>query len=135
ALLRTLAWFAPDPVPLALLETGEAEKIWNTAADALAQDEGMPRGEARDIRDALGGLAAYSMLRWAGGDVAVHRVVQQIVRIRTPEAFRRAWLERAARLLLQGLPWNEAEAYDQRERMTALAPHADALVRATDAEA
>jgi tetratricopeptide (TPR) repeat protein len=62
--LRILAWYAPDPIPRTLLT-------------ALA--------EPPDLHQAIGRLAAYSMLT-AGGDmtVTVHRLVQAVTR--TPDA-------------------------------------------------
>ena len=63
-ILRIVAWYAPDPIPRALLS-------------ALA--------EAPDLHRAIGRLAAYSMLT-AGDDmtITVHRLVQAVAR--TPDA-------------------------------------------------
>ena len=63
-ILRILAWYAPDPIPRALL-------------DALA--------DPPEVHQAVGRLAAYSMLA-AGADmtITVHRLVQAVAR--TPDA-------------------------------------------------
>jgi tetratricopeptide (TPR) repeat protein len=69
-LLEVLAWLAPEPVPLFLFDA-------TPLADAIP-----------DPRDALAGLAAYSLARFeaAGDAILVHRLVQEITRSRVPEA-------------------------------------------------
>ncbi|RSM34661.1 tetratricopeptide repeat protein [Amycolatopsis balhimycina DSM 5908] len=61
--LRQLAWFAPDGIPRDLL-TGEV-------------------GEP-ELSEALGRLAAYSMVTLTGNTVAVHRLVQAVTRTPDP---------------------------------------------------
>ncbi|MBN6034056.1 FxSxx-COOH system tetratricopeptide repeat protein [Amycolatopsis sp. 195334CR] len=60
--LRQLAWYAPDGIPRALL------------AGAVVEPE---------LSEALGRLAAYSMITLTGDTVAVHRLVQAVTR--TPD--------------------------------------------------
>ncbi|MGX4736894.1 tetratricopeptide repeat protein [Kitasatospora griseola] len=60
-LLYTLAWLAPDEVPVGLLETDDADP------DA--------------VPEALGDLAAYSMATVTRHAVSVHRLVQQVLRV------------------------------------------------------
>jgi hypothetical protein len=101
ALLRLLAWLAPEPVPEFVLEGDKAETIWRYAV-ALLQQEAPPETETSgSVRDALAKLANYSMVRWDtdGATVAVHRVVQEILRSRLPAAARTAWLTLSLRLL------------------------------------
>ena len=66
-LLNILAWLAPEPIPLSLLE----EKMVDGA----------------DARDALAGLTAWSLARWMADRNAftVHRLVQEITRQRLPD--------------------------------------------------
>ena len=76
-LLEVLAWLAPEPIPLFLF-------------DAAPLAEAIP-----DPREALAGLAGYSLARFdaAGDAVLVHRLVQEITRGRIPEADRTAALQ------------------------------------------
>lgn len=61
--LRQLAWFAPDGIP----------------RDLLAAEVGEP-----ELSEALGRLAAYSMVTLTGNTVAVHRLVQAVTRTPDP---------------------------------------------------
>ncbi|MEV4055187.1 tetratricopeptide repeat protein [Amycolatopsis sp. NPDC049688] len=61
--LRQLAWFAPDAIP----------------RDWLTGEVGEP-----DLSEALGRLAAYSMVTLTGTAVAVHRLVQAVTRTPDP---------------------------------------------------
>ena len=89
-ILRTLAWFAPDQLPLNLITSMDD--------DLLAVD------------DALALLAGYSMITLAPPHLRVHRLVQAVARtadpadpLRTEEAILMA-RDRAARILLDSLP-------------------------------
>jgi WD40 repeat protein len=64
SLLRILAWCAPDNIPRALL-------------DPLS-DSGL------EVPEALGVLAAYSMISLDGDSIAVHRLVQAVARTSDP---------------------------------------------------
>ncbi|MGY6658542.1 tetratricopeptide repeat protein [Amycolatopsis sp. TRM77291] len=61
--LRQLAWYAPDRIPRALLAGGVGEP---------------------ELSEALGRLAAYSMITLTGDTVAVHRLVQAVTRTSDP---------------------------------------------------
>ncbi|MEA5362491.1 AAA family ATPase [Amycolatopsis sp., V23-08] len=61
--LRQLAWFAPDGIPRDLL-AGEVEEP--------------------ELSEALGRLAAYSMVTLTGNTVSVHRLVQAVTRTPDP---------------------------------------------------
>jgi tetratricopeptide (TPR) repeat protein len=89
-LLDMLAWFAPEPIPLSIfgdysLLQGEVD--WN-----------------KHFRTALGNLADYSMVRWNSeqGRIAVHRVVQEILRCR--QASPTVNLKRVLKLLESAVP-------------------------------
>ena len=67
-LLNILAWFAPEPIPVSLLE-------------------GVP-ADGTDGRDALSGLVSWSLARWNAGRNAftIHRLVQEITRQRLSDS-------------------------------------------------
>jgi len=67
-LLNILAWFAPEPIPLSLLEGNIVH--------------------GADARDALAGLASWSLARWMADReaVTIHRLVQEITRQRLPDS-------------------------------------------------
>jgi tetratricopeptide (TPR) repeat protein len=67
-LLNILAWLAPEPIPLSLLEGNIVD--------------------GADARDALAGLASWSLVRWTADSDAftVHRLVQEITRRRLPDS-------------------------------------------------
>jgi tetratricopeptide repeat protein/NB-ARC domain-containing protein len=134
ALLRLLAWFAPDPVPLFVLEGEQAEACWREGI-ALLQQESPPLADtAGALPDALATLANYSLLRWdtEAQTVSVHRVVQEILRTRLPEAQRKDWLALCLRLLDQAAP---ATPSDVRTwlRWDPLRPHVAIGVAQADA--
>jgi hypothetical protein len=66
-LLSILAWIAPEPIPLIVLEGHIVD--------------------GADARDALAGLASWSLARWMadGEGFTVHRLVQEITRQRLTE--------------------------------------------------
>jgi hypothetical protein len=112
-ILRTLAWFAPDPIPRDL--------AYQLHDDPLTVD------------DALGMLSAYSMITLTSRSVTIHRLVQAVARLsdpadpyRTPDAIGRA-RDRAARLLLESLPENPLVNVPTWPRWRELLPHALAL--------
>ncbi|MEV0766143.1 FxSxx-COOH system tetratricopeptide repeat protein [Nocardia sp. NPDC050435] len=115
-ILRTLAWFAPDTIPLTLL-------------DGLA--------DPPTLHAALGSLTAYSLVTLdpAGGTVSVHRLVQAVARTPTPDdpqrlpaAIERAH-EHAATALWAALPNHRDPATWPAWRI--LVPHIDALITYT----
>uniref|UniRef100_UPI001FDEB1E6 NB-ARC domain-containing protein n=1 Tax=Nocardia paucivorans TaxID=114259 RepID=UPI001FDEB1E6 len=115
-LLRTLAWYAPDDIPLDLCRD---------PADQITVDA------------ALGVLAAYNMITPdpTGTTLSVHRLVQAVARTpdpadphRDPEAIERAHA-RAAETLHAALPDRQDPATWPTWR--ALLPHIDALTNHT----
>jgi hypothetical protein len=76
-LFNMLAWFAPEPISVSLLE-------------------GVPVDGA-DARDALTGLVSWSLARWTGDGegFTVHRLVQEITRQRLSGNEKESALERA----------------------------------------
>jgi hypothetical protein len=112
-ILRTLAWFSPDPIPRDL--------AYQLHDDPLTVDE------------ALALLNAYSMITLAPQSVTIHRLVQAVSRIpdpadpqRTSDAIRQA-RDRAAQLLLDALPENPMFNVTSWPRWRELLPHVTAL--------
>jgi tetratricopeptide (TPR) repeat protein len=108
-LLNMLAWFAPEPIPVSLLE--------GVSVDSA------------DARDALSGLVSWSLAGWtAGGDnLTVHRLVQEITRQRLFGGQKESSLAGALKILDAKLPspdWNQKD-WEMWER---LASHCRALV-------
>jgi tetratricopeptide (TPR) repeat protein len=120
ALLRLLAWLAPEPLPLFVFEKDGADLIWQEAV-SLGKKSSAASGS---FFDALATLARYSMANWNTEDesVSVHRVVQEILRTRVPEIKQREWLILAIRLLDQSKPGNpdDVRTWPRWER---LQPH------------
>ncbi|HEV3258887.1 MAG TPA: tetratricopeptide repeat protein [Gemmataceae bacterium] len=124
ALLRLLAWFAPEPVPLFVLEGDKAETLWREALALLGQESPALVAASGAIRDALAMLANYSMVGWdaEGQTVTVHRVVQEILRTRLPVATQQAWLTLSLRLLDIARPGHPTDVRTW-PRWNALRPH------------
>jgi hypothetical protein len=113
-ILRTFAWFAPDPIPRDLAYRVRED-------DPLAVD------------DALALLHAYSMITLTPETVAIHRLVQAVARLtdpadpyRTPQAIDRA-RDRAEQILLTSLPENPLFNVNSWPRWRDLLPHVLAL--------
>lgn len=72
-LLELFAWLAPEPIPLDLF-TGHCDQLpqllAGTAADPVA------------FNDAVGALVDYSLARRTGGDLIIHRLIQDVTRHR-----------------------------------------------------
>jgi tetratricopeptide (TPR) repeat protein len=112
-ILRTFAWFAPDPVP--------RELAYEMHEDAFAVD------------DALALLHAYSMITLTRQSFTIHRLVQAVARIpdpcdphRTAEAISQA-RDHAAQLLHAALPENPLFNVPAWPRWRELLPHVLAL--------
>ncbi|WP_164737914.1 tetratricopeptide repeat protein [Streptomyces luteoverticillatus] len=108
--LRILAWYAPDGIPLSLL---------NGLAEPPA------------ILHAIGRLAAYSMLTVDGETLAVHRLVQAVTRTpdhddphRQSQDIEKAWTQ-ATKQLLRGQPHGMGP--ERWPAWRSFLPHVDAL--------
>ncbi len=96
ALLRLLAYLAPESIPEALILSGS--EVLAQAEEGLQAEMEQPAVRSSP-REALADLADYSMVRWSGGVIAVQRVVQEATRHRIPLGRRGFWVESALRLV------------------------------------
>jgi tetratricopeptide (TPR) repeat protein len=115
-LLEVLAWLAPEPIPLLLL-------------DAALLAAAIP-----ERREALAGLAGYSLARFdaTGEAVLVHRLVQETARRRQAGTEPKAGL-RAALDAVDAIAPLEPPDVRTWPVWTPLAPHAAAVARHADA--
>ncbi len=99
AVLRLLAFLAPEPVPLTLL-------LDNPGADpAVAGTVGPLTGDLVAVGDAVAALRRYSLLTPAGdGLVLVHRLVQALTRAQLTAEAADQWQQAAAVLIEAAVP-------------------------------
>ncbi len=122
ALLRLLAFLAPDDLPRDLLAEQSAtlpEPLATAAGDSVA------------LLDAVAAARRYSLLESDAGALSMHRLVQAIARDRCAAGERRRWSQAAVALL------NGAYRYDQNDLATwelagRLLPHVQAAVGRLD---
>jgi hypothetical protein len=103
ALMRLLAFLAPEPVPLALLLGGDhgANPTGLDAADAI----GPLLGDPVAVGDAVAALRRYSLVTPAGdGLVLVHRLVAAITRSQLTARAAAQWMQVAAALVGSAVP-------------------------------
>ena len=129
AILRLSALLAPEPVPAAMFEAGRG--IVAEAAAAMAKEPGKRSGPECDIKDAVGELAAYSMIVKEAETFSIHRIVKEVIQLGIPEKDKRCWIERALRIVNGFAP---TESYDVRTWpiLDVLRPHAETIARAAD---
>jgi hypothetical protein len=126
ALLRLLAFLAPEPVPLGLLLDGR-----RAADPAVAATVGPMAGDAVAVADAVAALRRYSLVSLAGdGLVLVHRLVQAITRDHLPPGQAGQWQQAAAALIDAAVPSNP-ELPGNWPACAALLPHARAVLDLT----
>ena len=140
-LLDVLAYLAPDAIPRALLATTEEGR---SNQDREPDDAGPPAGEPspqpadengvtadplaplHDLDDvgldeALGMLRRYSLIQLTAEAIAVHRLVQAVIRASHNQETRTACTSAAASLVGEALPELDHQAWPAYE---ALLPHA-----------
>jgi len=113
ALLQILCWFAPEPIPRAILQTDSADRCLAGGVSIVEWSE--PRLVDALMEDALAMLAGFSLLKWEANNdaVTIHRLVQEFTRERLSQPERTAWLEFAVILLAAYLP-DEPPPHDVR---------------------
>jgi hypothetical protein len=103
ALMRVLAFLAPEPVPLALLAAGEQGAA--RPGPETAAGIGVLPGDPVAAGDAITALRRYSLVTSAGdGLVLVHRLVQAITRVQLTADEASRWEQAAAALVEQTVP-------------------------------
>jgi hypothetical protein len=123
AVLRLLAFLAPEPVPLpALLGDGPA------ADPAVAATVGSLPGDMVAVGDAVAALRRYSLVAPAGdGLVLVHRLVQAVTRAQIPAGQAAQWKQAAAVLVEAAVP-ADAQLPASWTACALLLPHAQAVL-------
>ena len=128
-LLRLLAFYAPEPVPLRLLlqpRPGIADDLSSQVAGVLVpllEDE-LAAG------DAIAALRRYSLARPVGdGAVSVHPLVQAVTIDQMPADLAGAWRRAAAELIEAAIPGNP-RLHDTWPAFAAIFPHAQAALDA-----
>jgi hypothetical protein len=105
ALLRLLAFLAPEPVPLALLLA--CEDAAGLPGQEVAAGIGSLLGDQVAAGDAITALRRYSLITpAAGGLVLVHRLVQAITRAQLTAQMASRWKQAAAALVDAAVPAN-----------------------------
>jgi serine/threonine protein kinase len=105
ALLRLIAHLSPDPIPVAMLETGA--EIIRKAGQRIY---GKTALEARPVRDDLGELAAVSLISRRDSVLAVHPMVQEVIRQRIPKEEQAIWIGEALDLVNHYAPEHPEDA-------------------------
>lgn len=108
ALLRLVAHLAPDPIPVAMFESGA--KILREAAQRLCSEAGEEL-TLRPLREDIAELTGLSLIARQGGVVTMHPVVQEVIRHRIPEESRAVWIELAMKLVAQHGPDDSYDPY------------------------
>ncbi len=129
-LLRLLAFFAPEAIPLRLLlqtRPGLAQRLGEQVAPVLTpllEDE-LAAG------DAVAALRRYSLITpAAGGSMSVHRLVQAITADQMPAELASQWRQAAAALIEAAIPANP-ELPANWPVYAVLLPHARAVLDLT----
>ncbi|MFE2724006.1 tetratricopeptide repeat protein [Kitasatospora sp. NPDC059327] len=120
--LHTLAWLAPDDIPVTLLSRLTEHEDTGEDPDEDAHEDA--------VAEALGTLASYSMVTLTPTSVGIHRLVQTVLR-GAPDRPGRAEAEDAVARALDDLPepdGNPSPAWD------AVLPHLIALAGTAKAE-
>ena len=125
ALLRLAALLAPEEIPTEMFE-----KSSETVRQAMKLiDEGTKT--EFDCREAVGELAAYSMITREEAGFTVHRIVQEVVRGRIAEGDRKEWIEKALKIVNDYTPGGSDDVRTWPV-MDVLRPHAEVIARRAD---
>ncbi len=121
ALLRMLAFLAPDAIP---------EEIMTMGASALGPVLSLVAADGLLLNQAIEALRAYSLLGRdpRGKTLGVHRLVQAVLQDTLQEMERRTWGERAILAVNAAFPEVEHRTWSQCERMLPQAQSALLLI-------
>ena len=129
ALLRLLAFCAPEAIPLRLLHQLRPELSEGLRLEVAAVLMPLLKGP-RETKDAIDMLRLSSLVRPAvGGSESVHRLVQAVTRDQIPPELAEAWQEAAAAVIEAAIP-KDPEQPDSWPEFAALVPHALAALTA-----
>jgi Tetratricopeptide repeat len=126
-LLRLVAFFAPESIPLRMLlrpRAGLTGRLSQQVASVLAPllEDPLAAG------DAIGALHRYSLVTPAAdGSVSVHRLVQAVTADQMPAELARDWRQAAAALIEDAIPGDTALP-GAWQVCAALLPHAQAAL-------
>jgi hypothetical protein len=125
-LLRLLAFYAPEAVPLRLLLHSRrrlTKRLRRQVAKVLKRLE-----DPLAASDAIAALRQYSLVIVAGdGPVSVHRLVQAVTADQMPPRLRKAWRAAAAALIEAAIP-ADTSLPGSWPACAALLPHAQAAL-------
>jgi tetratricopeptide (TPR) repeat protein len=107
AVLRLVSFLAPDPIPVEMIESGE--EVVRRAAALLGEETGQA-GQVRLVRSEIAELRSLSLISGQGDLFTMHRLMQEVVRHRIPEARQAAWTELVLELLRRFVPFQSDDA-------------------------
>jgi tetratricopeptide (TPR) repeat protein len=110
ALLRLCAFLAPEPIPIAMFE--KSKELLRDAAGLLCEEtKDQPPRESVDLQGLLADLEGYSLIgrNEDGTAFTVHRMLQEVVRSRIPDARHRSWLETALKVVDEYAPGDPSD--------------------------
>ncbi len=127
-LLRLSAFLSPEMIPDAMFRKGI--EIANKAAELQCKEMNVTKA-GFELKEALSELAAYSMITRQQKGFTVHRIVQEVIRPRIPEADQQSWLELALKIVDNFAPTKSSDVrtwliWDD------LRPHAELIAQTAD---
>jgi len=129
ALMNLLAFFAPEPIPRAVVLRG-IERVTKDEG-RTTNDEGRTTNELRSTQYALDNavmpLRRYSLIQTSPETLAMHRLVQMIVRDRLSDDERKTFAHAALHAVNDALPAYEHSIFEVWETYARLAAHARAV--------
>jgi hypothetical protein len=129
ALVRLLAFLAPEPVPLTLLLSGT--EVRGQLEPGAAAQIGPLIGDPLAVGDAVSALRRYSLVTLAGpGLVQAHRLVQAVTRAQLTAQAAGQWEQAAAALVELAVP-DDVRVPSAWPTCAALLPHAQAVLAPT----
>ncbi len=109
-LVRLFAFLAADAIP---------EEVFREGAEHLGEELARAAAEPLQFIEALKEAGRFSLVGRNPADktLAMHRLVQVVVRDEMDEETRRVWAERAVNALNEAFPWSKYENWAQCERL------------------